>query len=111
MLDPVPYCVVWLKLVPDPLEEQTPWGHTGRQQRWAQRPAPRHNKAGPCSCSLEAGRPADRCDAVAGPGAEAGPEEAEAGPGSGLGSGLGEAVALPGLWVVLERWSRSCQTS
>lgn len=107
--DPVLWCVVWLKLVLDPREEQTLWGRTGRQQRWARRPAPRGNKAGPCSCSLEAGRPADCCDAVAGPGAEAGPEEA--GPGSGLGSGLGEAAGLPGLWVVLERWSRSCQTS
>lgn len=86
------------------------WGRTERQQRWARRQAPRGNKAGPCSCSLEAGRPADCCDAVAGPGAEAGPEEAEAGPGSGLGSGLGVAVGLPDLWVVLGRWSRSCQT-
>lgn len=111
MPDPDPYCVVWLKLVLDPLEEQTWWGRTGRQQRRAQHRAPRRSKAGPCSCSLEAGRPADCCDAGAGPGAEAGPEEAEAGPGSGPGSGLGEAAVLPGLWAAPERWSRSCQTS
>lgn len=96
MPDPVPCYVVWLKLVLAPLEEQTWWGRTGRQQRWAQRRAPRHNKAGPCSCSLEAGRPAGCCDAAAGPGAEAGPEEAEAAPRSGPGSGLGEAAVLPG---------------
>lgn len=47
---------------------------------------------------------------MAGPGAEAGPEEAEAGPDSVLGSGPGEAVGLPGLGGVLGRWSHSCQT-
>lgn len=90
--------------------EQTWWGHTGRQQHWARRRAPPGSKAGLCNCSLEAEKPADCCGAVAGPGAEAGPEEAEAGLGSVLGSGPGEAVGLPSLWEVLGRWSRSCQT-
>lgn len=74
--------------------------------------APRDSKAGLCSCSQEAEKPADCCGAAAGPGAEAeaGPEEAEAGPDSVLGSGPGEAAGLPGLWGVLGRWSHSCQT-
>lgn len=55
-------------------------------------------------------RPADCCGAVAGPGVEAGPEEAEAGPGSVLGSEPGEAVGPKGLWEGLGRWSHSCQT-
>lgn len=74
-----------------------------------QRRALRDSKAGLYSCSLEAEKPADCCDAVAGPGAEAEPEEVEAEPGSVLGSGP-EAVGPPGLWEVPGRWSHSCQT-
>lgn len=85
------------------------WGRTGRQQHWARHQAPRGNKAALCSCSLEAEKPAGCCGVVAGPGAEAGPGEAEAGPGSVLGPDPGEAAGLPGLWGVLGRWSHSYQ--
>lgn len=86
------------------------WGRTGKRQHWVRRRAPQGSKAGLCSCSREAETPADCCDAAAGPGAEAGPEEAEADPGSALGFGPVEAAGLPGLWGAPGRWSRSCQT-
>lgn len=108
---PDPGCVAWLRLVQVLQEERTWLVRTGRQQHWELRRALRGSKAGLGNCSLVAERPADCCGAVAGPGAEAGPEEAEAGPGSVLGFGPGEAEERTGsLWEARERWSHSCQT-